>query len=128
MPRGDTSAPRSTPRSDGRATLHDEIVSARMSVLGVMLVEEGAKRWAPRCGHRPRPVARRSGHTERSRSEILTCVFSDRAHAAIDRFTNNAYDLVIEGESYRRRLKPSLKKGGWRPRWPSSHARGTFAR
>ncbi len=29
-----------------------------------------------------------------------------RAQAAIDRFTSNAYDLVIEGESYRARLKP----------------------
>ncbi len=27
----------------------------------------------------------------------------------IDRFTNSAYDLVIEGESYRTRLKPTLK-------------------
>jgi len=32
-----------------------------------------------------------------------------RAQGAIDRFTGNSYDLVIEGESYRKRLKPTLK-------------------
>jgi DNA replication protein DnaC len=34
-----------------------------------------------------------------------------RAQSAVDRFTSNSYDLVIEGESYRRKLKPTLKTG-----------------
>jgi DNA replication protein DnaC len=60
--------------------------------------------------------------TERHRagSMILTsnrgpdewhATFADplRAQAAIDRFTSNSYDLIIDGESYRRRQKPTLK-------------------
>jgi hypothetical protein len=35
-----------------------------------------------------------------------------RAQSAIDRFTSNAYDLVIERESYRPRLKPRLIEEG----------------
>ncbi len=33
-----------------------------------------------------------------------------RAQSTIDRFANKAYDLVMEGESYRPRLKPTVKK------------------
>ena len=58
----------------------------------------------------------------RSGSMVLTsnrgpdewlATFADpvRAQSAVDRFTSNSYDLVIEGESYRRRLKPGLKTG-----------------
>jgi DNA replication protein DnaC len=35
-----------------------------------------------------------------------------RAQSALDRFTSRAYDLVIEGESYRTRLKPRLPAPG----------------
>ena len=43
---------------------------------------------------------------------LATFVDPIRAQSTIDRFTNNSYDLLIEGESYRPRLKPKLKKTG----------------
>ena len=48
--------------------------------------------------------------SNRGPDEWIT-TFADpiRAQSAVDRFTSNAYDLVIEGDSYRSRLKPSLK-------------------
>ena len=40
------------------------------------------------------------------------------AQSAVDRFKNAAYDLVIEGESYRSRLKPNVEKDGPPPAAP----------
>jgi hypothetical protein len=44
-------------------------------------------------------------------ARLATCADPVRAQSAIDRFTSNAYHLGIEGESYRRRLKPRLQAG-----------------
>lgn len=48
--------------------------------------------------------------SNRDPSEWLQ-VLADPLHAQalVDRFTNNAYDLVVEGESYRRNQKPKAK-------------------
>ena len=38
--------------------------------------------------------------------------------SAVDRFKNNAFDLVVDGESYRSRLKPNIDKLGPPPSAP----------
>jgi hypothetical protein len=40
------------------------------------------------------------------------------AQSAVDRFKNNAFDLVVDGESYRARLKPDIEKLGPPPSAP----------
>jgi DNA replication protein DnaC len=40
------------------------------------------------------------------------------AQSAVDRFKNNAFDLVVDGESYRSRLKPNIDKMGPPPTAP----------
>ena len=49
---------------DARATLHEAIVSAGMSVLGAMLEEERAKLCGPRYAHEPGRSATRAGHAD----------------------------------------------------------------
>lgn len=50
-----------------------------------------------------------------------------RAQSAIDRFAGNAYDFVIEGESYRPRQKPSRRQPP-RPTPPVTKKRGKRAK
>jgi DNA replication protein DnaC len=58
--------------------------------------------------------------SNRDTSEWLA-MFDDMllAQSAVDRFKNNAYDLVMEGESYRPKLKPKLDTADTPPPSPA---------
>ena len=58
--------------------------------------------------------------SNRDTSEWLA-MFDDvlLAQSAVDRFKNAAYDFVIEGESYRPRLKPKLDSADVPPPSPA---------
>jgi DNA replication protein DnaC len=62
--------------------------------------------------------------SNRDTAEWLT-MFDDvlLAQSAVDRFKNSAYDLVIEGESYRPRLKPTLDTANPPPDTPAPKAK-----
>jgi hypothetical protein len=45
------------------------------------------------------------------------------AQSAIDRLQSAAYELILEGESYRHRQKPGLDVGGTSPRSPRRRRR-----
>ena len=49
---------------DARATLHDAVVTAGMTVLGAMLEEDRARLCGPRYAHDPQRQASRAGHAE----------------------------------------------------------------
>jgi putative transposase len=49
---------------DARATLHDAVVTAGMTVLGAMLEEDRARLCGPRYAHDPHRRASRAGHAE----------------------------------------------------------------
>ncbi len=57
-------------------------------------------------------------------------VFDDAllGQSAVDRFKNNAYDLVVDGESYRARLKPNVDNDGPPPAAPVTRPPATRRR
>ncbi len=69
----------------------------------------------------------RTGHgsmiiTSNRDTEEWISMFDDvlLAQSAIDRFKNAAFDFVMEGESYRPRLKPKLDSNDPPPQTPST--------
>jgi hypothetical protein len=68
--------------------------------------------WAVCATHREAIRRWLDGHIRLTKIRKLLAI---RAQSAVDRFTSNAYDLVIEGDSYRPRFKPHLTTAAAKP-------------
>jgi DNA replication protein DnaC len=97
---------------NSREALMNELVSVDLLVLDDFALEPMTKEesrdvyqlFLERTGRAPMVVT-----SNRDTAEWLA-IFDDvlLAQSAVDRFKNAAYDFIIEGESYRARLKPKL--------------------
>jgi transposase-like protein len=107
---------------DARATLHDAIVSAGMSVLSAMLEEERTKLCGPRYAHLPDRLANRAGHADgelafggrrvRVRRPRVRGVDGDEVHletwerfAEADPLTPRAVEQMVLGVSTRKYVR-----------------------
>ncbi len=108
---------------DARATLHDAIVSAGMSVLGAMLEEERPKLCGPRYAHDPARLASRAGHTD---GELALGGRRVRVRRPRVRGIDGA-EIPLETRERFAKLSPSLR--ALSSKWCSASRRGsTFDR
>jgi DNA replication protein DnaC len=105
-----------------------EAVIAELAAIDLLIVDDFALEPMSRDESRDvyQLIVERSGRaptiltSNRDTAEWLTS-FDETllAQSAVDRFIHNAYDLVIEGESYRARLKPKLRDDDLPPSTPN---------
>jgi len=106
-----------------------DAVIAELASIDVLIIDDFALEPMSRDESRDvyQLIVERSGRaptivtSNRDTAEWLTA-FDETllAQSAVDRFIHNAYDLVIEGESYRARLKPKLQDDDPPPNTPNN--------